>query len=168
MPMGKSNHKHGPLKYHQVKSRLERTMAELAPGDRLPPERRLAEKMECSVLTVRNALALLVGEGRVTRSRGRGTFLGSGMPNTPPARSRRTRTLGVLIHTASDAYALRLNGILTKEALRQRVSLRLRVVADLDDGALAQVDSLAEDGCGAAITAVDAEAPVEPSQTVAS
>jgi GntR family transcriptional regulator len=44
-------------------------------GDRLPPERRLAEDYGCSLITVRRALDELVREGRLERARGRGTFV---------------------------------------------------------------------------------------------
>lgn len=49
----------------------------LAPGDRLPPERQLAEQLGVGRLTVRQALRLLADEGLVVTQRGRsgGTFL---------------------------------------------------------------------------------------------
>jgi len=42
-------------------------------GDLLPPERQLAEKYGCSLITVRRALSELTREGRIQRTRGRGT-----------------------------------------------------------------------------------------------
>ena len=44
-------------------------------GDRLPPERELAEQYGCSLITVRRALADLAREERIERTRGRGTFV---------------------------------------------------------------------------------------------
>ena len=44
-------------------------------GDRLPPERELAEHYGCSLITVRRALADLAREERIERTRGRGTFV---------------------------------------------------------------------------------------------
>lgn len=43
-------------------------------GERLPPERELASRYGCSLITVRQALAALAREGRLERARGRGTF----------------------------------------------------------------------------------------------
>ena len=44
-------------------------------GDRLPPERELAERYGCSLITVRRALSELAREERLERTRGRGTFV---------------------------------------------------------------------------------------------
>jgi GntR family transcriptional regulator, N-acetylglucosamine utilization regulator len=43
------------------------------PDDRLPPERELADHYGCSLITVRRALTELAREGRIERTRGRGT-----------------------------------------------------------------------------------------------
>jgi GntR family transcriptional regulator len=45
------------------------------PGQRLPTERDLAAHYGCSLITVRRALDELVREGRIERTRGRGTFV---------------------------------------------------------------------------------------------
>ncbi|HEX2315777.1 MAG TPA: GntR family transcriptional regulator [Thermomonospora sp.] len=47
----------------------------LAPGDALPPERRLAEKLGVSRPTVRAAIEELVTEGRLERRQGSGTYV---------------------------------------------------------------------------------------------
>lgn len=47
----------------------------LAPGERLPPERDLAEALHVSRMTVRQALASLAARGMVERGVGRGTFV---------------------------------------------------------------------------------------------
>lgn len=44
-------------------------------GDRLPTERELAARYQCSLITVRRALSELVREARIERTRGRGTFV---------------------------------------------------------------------------------------------
>src|SRR4051794_29153694 len=48
---------------------------ELRCGDRLPPERELAEELDVSRGTVRQALDALAGRGLVERGVGRGTFV---------------------------------------------------------------------------------------------
>jgi GntR family transcriptional regulator len=68
----------GPIPlHHQVfrdlKSALDAN--EWRPGDRMPTERALAERYGCSLITVRHALGELVREGRIERTRGRGTFV---------------------------------------------------------------------------------------------
>jgi GntR family transcriptional regulator len=68
----------GPIPlHHQVYLDLRRaiTDGELRPGDRLPPERTLAERYGCSLITVRRALSELARERRLERTRGRGTFV---------------------------------------------------------------------------------------------
>jgi GntR family transcriptional regulator, N-acetylglucosamine utilization regulator len=68
----------GPVPlHHQVYLDLTSALddGEWAPGNRLPPERELAERYGCSLITVRRALSELAREGRIERTRGRGTFV---------------------------------------------------------------------------------------------
>jgi GntR family transcriptional regulator len=68
----------GPIPlHHQVFRDLKSALdgGEWSPGDRMPSERELAERYGCSVITVRHALGELVREGRIERTRGRGTFV---------------------------------------------------------------------------------------------
>jgi GntR family transcriptional regulator len=75
----------GPVPlHHQVYLDLSSAMddGEWKPGDRLPTERELAERYGCSLITVRRALSELVREGRIERTRGRGTFVLQATPRT--------------------------------------------------------------------------------------
>jgi GntR family transcriptional regulator len=68
----------GPIPlHHQVFRDLKAALDanEWQPGDRMPTERELAERYGCSLITVRHALGELVREGRIERTRGRGTFV---------------------------------------------------------------------------------------------
>ena len=68
----------GPIPlHHQVFRHLRAALdaREWAPGERMPTERELAERYGCSLITVRHALGELVREGRIERTRGRGTFV---------------------------------------------------------------------------------------------
>lgn len=67
----------GPIPLHYqayLDLRAALDSGEWQPGDRLPTERDLAAEFGCSLITVRHALAELVREGRLERTRGRGTF----------------------------------------------------------------------------------------------
>jgi len=66
----------GPVPlHHQVYLHLRAALdaGEWRPGDLLPPERQLAERYGCSLITVRRALSELTREGRLERRRGLGT-----------------------------------------------------------------------------------------------
>lgn len=68
----------GPIPlHHQVFRDLKAALEanEWRPGDRMPTERELAERYGCSLITIRHALGELVREGRIERTRGRGTFV---------------------------------------------------------------------------------------------
>lgn len=68
----------GPIPlHHQVFRDLKSALDgnEWSFGERMPSERELAERYGCSVITVRHALGELVREGRIERTRGRGTFV---------------------------------------------------------------------------------------------
>ena len=68
----------GPVPlHHQVYLDLSAALAsdEWRHGDRLPTERELAAQYGCSLITVRRALDELAREGRLERTRGRGTFV---------------------------------------------------------------------------------------------
>jgi GntR family transcriptional regulator len=68
----------GPVPlHHQVYLDLRRALdaGEWRPGDRLPPERQLAARYGCSLITVRRALTELAREQRLERTRGKGTFV---------------------------------------------------------------------------------------------
>ncbi len=113
-------------------------------GDRLPPERTLAANLGVSYRVIREALAVLVGEGAVTREQGRGTFvrtvdtnpLENGHLDVFPSISNRT-----------DIYALRISvemaavGIAAENATEEDLA-HLKAIADfkaldLDQGMMA-------------------------------
>jgi GntR family transcriptional regulator len=68
----------GPIPlHHQVFRDLKSALDadEWRAGERMPTERELAERYGCSLITIRHALGELVREGRIERTRGRGTFV---------------------------------------------------------------------------------------------
>jgi GntR family transcriptional repressor for pyruvate dehydrogenase complex len=60
--------------------RLEIEAGRLGPGDRLPPERELAQKMGVSRPSLRSGLRTLQAMGVITSRRGAGTFIVEGPP----------------------------------------------------------------------------------------
>ena len=68
----------GPVPlHHQVYLDLASSldMGRWQAGEQLPTERDLAQHYGCSLITIRRALDELVREGRIERTRGRGTFV---------------------------------------------------------------------------------------------
>jgi GntR family transcriptional regulator len=68
----------GPVPmHHQVYLDLRSSLddATWKPGERVPTERQLARHYGVSLITVRRALAELAQQGRIERTRGRGTFV---------------------------------------------------------------------------------------------
>lgn len=63
-----------------------------APGDRVPPERKLAEMYSASVGTVRTALQSLVNQGYLSRRQGQGTFVKKSVEHTDSLRYFRFTT----------------------------------------------------------------------------
>ncbi len=59
------------------------TSGALKPGDKLPSESELVERLEIGRLTVREALALLVNEGLLEKKHGKGTYVRAARPGRP-------------------------------------------------------------------------------------
>ena len=62
-------------KYYAVKQHLLDLIAGLSSGSPVPPERELASRLATSRTTVRQALSELVGDGRLIRRQGSGTYV---------------------------------------------------------------------------------------------
>jgi GntR family transcriptional regulator len=62
-------------KYYVVKRHLLDIIGSLPPGSALPTERTLTAELETSRTTVRQALSELVGDGKLVRRQGSGTFV---------------------------------------------------------------------------------------------
>jgi len=81
-----SLHKSSPVPlYFQLKSAIEQLLdsGQWPPDSQVPSERRLCEQFQISRITVRQALAELVREGRLIRSHGRGTFVAQAQLRKP-------------------------------------------------------------------------------------
>jgi GntR family transcriptional regulator len=59
----------------ETRQAIEALVATRSSGDRLPPERALAERLGVARMTVRRAMNGLVAEGRLERRQGSGTFV---------------------------------------------------------------------------------------------
>jgi GntR family transcriptional regulator len=106
--------------HHQVYLDLRAALdaGEWQPGDRVPPERELARRYGCSLITVRRALTELAREQRLERTPGRGTYvlhpridrdLGEPRSFTQEMESRgldpETRLIGARPESAGEAVA---------------------------------------------------------------
>jgi DNA-binding LacI/PurR family transcriptional regulator len=97
-------------------------------------------------MTVHKALAILVGEGRITKRTGAGTFV-----SDPQQAKRDDAHVGILLHTQSDAYALRLMGYLSELARERGVTLHTKMVRNYEQDAAQAMGELSDDQCGAVI-----------------
>ncbi len=159
MAMGKvMQEQESQHKYQQIRAELAEHIRSLAPGSRLTSERELARRFDCSFLTVRKALTLLVEEGVIFRRMGSGTYVAftDGAPAdqavsvaAQPATSG--RAIGVLIHSASDSYALQVLAALQQAARAESIRLCCRIVSEMDMNAREQVANLRAEGCIAVI-----------------
>lgn len=133
------------LKYRQVEDEVRKLAETLPVNAKMPTERELATTYNCSVLTVRKGLQVLVDEGIIRRKMGSGTFIAR--RSEPSVRSE--RMLGILIYAQSDAYAYRLLQSVAHAALEQSIQPRSVWIRDFGADAQAQLDSLRREGCRA-------------------
>jgi GntR family transcriptional regulator len=64
--------------YQRAEEALAELAARMKPGEQLPPEPALAQRMGISRATLREALRSLAQQGRLVRRQGIGTFVGDG------------------------------------------------------------------------------------------
>lgn len=121
----------------------------LSPGERLPPERELAERMRISRSTLRQALAVLTGSGHLVAVRGRsgGTFVAESPPLSVDERPQMLERFEELVgfRTAVEVGATSLGAeVGTAERLDEldRVLERQRQVAEGDAVAYLRADAL--------------------------
>jgi DNA-binding LacI/PurR family transcriptional regulator len=107
MGVDKSAADGGPLYRRLVEDLRERIRSgRVAPGDRLPAERRLASEHDISLSTVRRALEELATGGLVERRHGAGTFVAD-----PRARLQRPALVGVIVPSVNSFFAEIIQGI---------------------------------------------------------
>jgi DNA-binding LacI/PurR family transcriptional regulator len=108
--------------YYQLYSILKAsiTRGELAPGDALPAERKLADSHNISRITVVKAIDLLEKDTLVQRQQGRGTFV-----LAKQAKQARTLTLGFLAGGLIHPYHYGIQMGIAKVASHARVNLNV-------------------------------------------
>lgn len=102
---------------------------QFCPGDRLPPERVLIEKLKLSRASLRNALQKLEDSGTIWRHVGKGTFLGpqaSGQQDANPVLTLARRTAPIKMMRARLAVE---PGIAREAALNGSVEALDRIMA---------------------------------------
>ena len=141
----------GQLKYKQIHAELERFIAKAKAGEKLPPERELARDFDCSVLTVRKALAPLVASGQVIRRTGSGSFVTAPQDVLGNGVAKDVDTIGMLIHSRADAYAMSVVKATSEAAAQQAVKLRVACADGFGEPAMQAARLLAREGCSALI-----------------
>ncbi|HEX3336905.1 MAG TPA: GntR family transcriptional regulator, partial [Jatrophihabitans sp.] len=138
-PVARSGREPREPKYYAVKRHLLDIIETLPPGTLVPTERLLMVQLETSRTTVRQALAELVGEGRLVRRQGSGTYVAEPKVHWPLRMTSFTEQAHATGHAAStelidagrekatDEIATRLD--LRVGALVHRIE-RLRLVDD--------------------------------------
>ena len=123
-------------KYYVVKRHLLELIGTLPPGSLVPTERLLTTQLATSRTTVRQALSELVGEGRLVRRQGSGTYVAEPKVSWPlemtsfteqasaSGHSASTELLDASREKASDEVALRL-GLKPGAAVHRIERLRL-------------------------------------------
>ena len=130
---------HIPL-YRQIANDIRQkiTSNEIRPGDKLPCEEELCKTLEVSVLTLRNALAILSKEGYILRRQNHGTVVVSASPDNKIDLKKRNE-IGFVLCPAKvskeqkNPYAnTRVHGIVTgiEEKLRERKLHMIYTMAD--------------------------------------
>lgn len=88
-------------KYYLVKRHLLALIASLPPGSLVPTERILTAELKTSRTTVRRALSELVGEGRLVRRQGSGTYVAEPKISWPLEMTSFTEQAAATGHSAS-------------------------------------------------------------------
>jgi GntR family transcriptional regulator len=88
-------------KYYLVKRHLLALIASLPPGSLVPTERILTAELTTSRTTVRRALSELVGEGRLVRRQGSGTYVAEPKISWPLEMTSFTEQAAATGHSAS-------------------------------------------------------------------
>lgn len=137
-----------PLRYQKIADDLSRFLDGASSGEKLPPERKLAERFRCNVRTVRRAMLPFVQSGRIVKRTGSGTFVAA-QEVCAPRHAANPERIGMLIHKQSDEYALRLMKAVYEAADADGTKLCTAVVDGFGRGADEAAALLLADGCAA-------------------
>ena len=149
-----TNHRVSQSAYQRVRHNVLEMIRDqhLQPGDRLPPEQELANRLGLSHLTVRKGLAMLVREQVIERRVGAGTFLRaipgavSSSLDAGPAATNPV-LVGILTFPQADTFTSELLGTFHVEAERRGLQLAIRTVSDLSPKIDETVRQMAAHGC---------------------
>lgn len=129
--------------YESVLGQLDRLISDMQPGERLPPERELVERLGVSRVSVREALRALASMGKIEIRRNAGSFV---------------------LHPPGNALSHQLRSIapVDEQFLRHLIDVRAaiedKVVACIPDGAdLSATKAVLEAAEGALVEEEDAE-----------
>ncbi len=128
------------LKYQQAHDHLMKMLKNYNINDKLPSERKLAQELNCTVFTVRNALNHMEENGFIKRRHGSGTFLQSKISN-------KTKTsIAILLPPNSGAYGQNILESLCEAGREKKLELRTIWVKDFKSDAIVQAKKLRNAG----------------------
>ncbi len=135
------------LKYLQIKDSIDRLVARMKPGDKLPSERQLARKHNCNLLTLRKAMKLVQDEGKLVRRRGSGTFV---RERPDAGGSGSWLIFGVILPEKVDAFGVNLVHAIAAEAATRNIHLVFYTVnINAGENIAEAIAHLRKQGCAA-------------------
>lgn len=151
-----------PPLYLQIRTYLRNKIdsGSLRPGDQIPVEADLAQQFSVSRITVKSALKMLVDEGLITRTAGRGTFVAEpGLPAAHPLPdSGKPLKIGLIGPITNDQYTLGLLRGMEEQCKEHNLLLMLRTAITQSEEKEAIAILRAQGADGLLIFPVDGEA----------
>jgi DNA-binding LacI/PurR family transcriptional regulator len=127
---------------------------DLTIGSRLPSERNLAKHFNCSYLTIRKAMALMIERQILERRHGSGTYLRSPVEKLKLCKGtkvsfRPSNLMAMIIQPDIGRFTVNLLTSLMRTCAERGIELVMHPLADFNDAALTLPSQLAEQGCKA-------------------
>lgn len=124
-------------------------------GDRIPPDKELAEQYGVSRITTKKALEMLAGIGYIKRTPGRGSFVSTEgiatLQSKPLESSINGMIIGLVIANFSDSYGAGIIAGVESEAAKSNCCLAIRLSHGMQDMEEKAIDALISHGVGGLI-----------------
>lgn len=137
--------------YDDIRGDIEKGV--LAPGSKLPSEKQLSDKYDISRITIKTAFKLLVGEGLIIRTPGKGTFVtddaldkinrrSEGSENKKTNKASSPPIIGVIFEHVSSSFGLDMMYHMDREAAEKGYKLCIRFSYTDQDREKEEIDFL--------------------------